>query len=45
MCHLALFPHGVQLAEQPLAAVILVLEDHVVLPDLETTDVKLDLSE
>ena len=32
--HLALLPHCVELAEQPLAAVVLVFEDHVVLPHL-----------
>ena len=36
LSHLAFLPHCVELAEQPLAAVVLVLEDHVVLPNLQT---------
>ena len=32
--HLSLFPHCVELAQESLAAVVLVLEDHVVLPDV-----------
>ena len=34
--HLSLLPHRVELAQQSLAAVVLVLEDHVVLPNLQT---------
>ena len=34
--HLSFLPHCVELAQESLAAVVLVLEDHVVLPNLQT---------